>query len=336
MTPRAALALVVLGGLGVLGGAIGIAAPMRASQQRFQSGVELVSVPVAVTASGRPVKGLTAADFALTDNDVAQNVEAVSLDTLPIDVTLLLDASNSVRGAMLERLKRGVADTAALLTPADRLRLISVQHIIREVFPWQPGGAKPQLDGLFAGGSTSLFDGLAAALIRSTPPDRRHLVVVFTDGLDTSSVVSSTAVRDLAGRADAVVHAVVVIENLQALRSNRVPAPTATNSRGGSVSAGLSSADEQQLPTVRSVRDAVVAPTGGEVFPVDPGSSVGEAFTAAIRAFRTSYVLRYTPAGVTSGGWHNITVSISRPGRFEVRARKGYGGDSDSRMPSSK
>lgn len=198
-----------------------------------------------------------------------------------------------------------------------------MQHIIREVFPWQPGGTRTPLDGLTAGGSTSLFDGLAAAMMRSSSPDRRHLIVVFTDGLDTSSVVTPATAQQIAGLADAVVHAVVVIEDLRDLRSNRVP--VAGGARA-SVAAGLTAADEQELPTVRPVHDAVVGPTGGQVFPIAPRDPVGEAFGAAIRAFRTSYVLRYSPTGVPKAGWHNITVSVTRSGRYDIRARKGYGG----------
>jgi hypothetical protein len=293
-------------------------------QDRFQSGVEVIVVPTAVTSNGRPVTGLTAADFALTDNGVGQLVEAVSVETLPIDVTLVLDASNSVRGAMLDRLKRAVADISALLTPRDQLRLIAVQHIVREVFPWRPGGGKPPLDGLAAGGSTSLFDGVAAAMMRTTPVERRHLVVVFTDGFDTSSAVTSAAAQKIASMTDAVVHAVVVIEDLQAMRTNRVPSADPLARGRVSVKAGLSAADEQQLPEVRPIRDAVVAPTGGQVFPVDASGPITDAFSAAVRAFRTSYVLRYLPTGVAKSSWHTISVSVTRPGHFDVRARKGY------------
>ena len=316
---RRAIAVLVLA-------AAAIGVPLGA-QQRFQSRTELVFVPVAVSQNGRPTSGLSAADFTLTDNGVRQDIEAVSVETLPIDVTLLLDASNSVRGAMLARLKTAVTDTAALLTPQDRLRLISVQHVIRAVFPWQPGGAPPPLGGLVAGGSTSLFDGLSAAMIRSSSPDRRHLIVVFTDGLDTSSVVNAAAAHDVAGLTDAVVHAVVIIENLTALKRNTSTAPLLATVRGGSsMSAGLSEADTQELPSVRPVRDAVVIPTGGQMFPIDAKEPLSDAFIAAIRAFRTSYVLRYSPSGVDKSGWHAVAVSITRPGRYDIRARKGYGG----------
>ena len=41
--------------------------------------------------------------------------------------------------------------------------------------------------------------------------------------------------------------------------------------------------------------------------------------------FRTKYLLRYAPAGVTKGGWHDITVRV-KGRKVTVRARPGYDG----------
>ena len=49
-----------------------------------------------------------------------------------------------------------------------------------------------------------------------------------------------------------------------------------------------------------------------------------EALAEIIADFRSSYVLRYTPRQVPAPGWHEIKVSVKRPGGFSVRARKGY------------
>ena len=46
----------------------------------FRSGIEVVELDVSVTRVGLPVQGLTARDFALTDNGVAQAVDSVMLD----------------------------------------------------------------------------------------------------------------------------------------------------------------------------------------------------------------------------------------------------------------
>jgi hypothetical protein len=52
-----------------------------------------------------------------------------------------------------------------------------------------------------------------------------------------------------------------------------------------------------------------------------------ESFLKAFEDFRTSYVVRYTLAGVPRPGWHAVTVKITRPGRlYQVRTRTGYMG----------
>jgi hypothetical protein len=69
----------------------------------------------------------------------------------------------------------------------------------------------------------------------------------------------------------------------------------------------------------------VASATGGEVIVIDPGDDLSDAFLRAIDQFRTSYVLRYTPAGVPRAGWHDVTVTVPS-GKYTVRARRGYSG----------
>src|SRR5580765_5601732 len=72
-------------------------------QTTFRSGVEVVELDVSVTRGGVPVAGLTARDFALTDNGAAQEVASVTLEKLPLSVTMVLDTSQSVAGERLRR-----------------------------------------------------------------------------------------------------------------------------------------------------------------------------------------------------------------------------------------
>jgi VWFA-related protein len=271
------------------------AASPAAQTPVFRTSVEGVTVSVSVRRDRQPVTGLTAADFRLLDNGVAQTIQSVSVETLPIDVTLLLDLSSSVEGARLERLKYSVRETTALMRPADRLRLISVQHVLREVFGFQPGGTPTRVDALTARGGTALYDGLAAALMRAVDPDRRPLVITYTDGQDTISALTPAATTEIAGYSDAVINVVV-----PAVRGDaRAPA------------AGLNAL------TVLAAR------TGGQVFLIDTSAPITASFVRAIEDFRTSYVLRYVPAGVARPGWHELTVEV--PGKnAEVRARRGY------------
>jgi VWFA-related protein len=270
-----------------------------AGQPLFRSSVTGVSVSVSVLAAGSPVAGLTSSDFELLDDGVPQKIGAFSVESQPVDVSLLLDLSGSVEGPRLQRLKRGVVETSQLLAREDRLRLIAVQHQLQQVFGFQPAGTTPALDRLAARGGTALADALAAAMIRIGVPDRRHLIVAYTDGADTISILSPDTVREVAGFADALVHVVV---------------PTSPDRRRP---AGA--------PAPASWLSDVTTRTGGQVFEVDSEAPIGAAFTRAIEEFRTSYVLRYLPAGVKAGGWHDISVRV-KTGAYEVRARKGYSG----------
>jgi VWFA-related protein len=258
-----------------------------------------VSVSVSVLQNNAPVTGLTAADFELLDNGVPQTISALSVETQPIDVTLLLDLSGSVEGGRLERLKLSVVETSRLLNAADRLRLIAVQHQLRQVFGFQSAGATPSLAGLTAHGGTALIDGLTAAMMRPAEPDRRQLIVAYTDGVDTLSILPAATARDVAGFADALVHVVVpIIGNQKAAQSSVFGAPFLND---------------------------LARRTGGQLFWVDSGAPITLAFKRAIDDFRTSYVLRYLPAGVKHEGWHDITVRV-KSGAYDIKARKGYSG----------
>ena len=181
------------------------------SAQTFRSGVDGVVIPVSVRSGNKAVPGLTAADFELRDNGVVQSLQDVSAEKMPIDVTLLLDLSSSVDGPMLQRLKNAVADTAALLRPDDRIRLVAISQVLREVFPFRDKAGVIALDTLAAEGATSLYDGLAATMMRPTDIGRRQLIVAFTDGRDSTSILDESSAKAIAELTDAVVDVVVPV-----------------------------------------------------------------------------------------------------------------------------
>jgi VWFA-related protein len=284
----------------VVAAVVAAVAAVTGSQQQpvFRETIGGVSVSVSVYQGDKSMSGLKATDFELLDNGVPQTISAVSVETQPIDVTLLLDLSRSVAGKRLERLKVGVVEMADLLRKEDRLRLISVQHELRLVFPFQPGGTKPNVDKVTAFGGTALFDGLAAAMMRPSEPDRRQFIVAYSDGIDTISFLDLDAVREIAGATDAVVQILV---------------PIAFDGRGR---------PQGSIPQANLINE-LAARTGGKLFWVDFAAPVGMAFKQAVADFRTSYVLRFTPTGVSSDGWHELTVRV-KSGTYDVRARKGY------------
>src|SRR5437764_1788191 len=118
----------------------GLSTALVNGQQVFRSNVDGVTIQVSVRAANRPVPDLTAQDFEVRDNGVPQQITTIAVEKVPLDLTFLLDASASVDGPTLDRLKTAVTDTAALLRPADRARLIAISQVLREVFSLRPRG----------------------------------------------------------------------------------------------------------------------------------------------------------------------------------------------------
>jgi len=84
--------------------------PWHAQERVFRSGVDGITIAVSVRSNNKPVPGLTADDFELTDNGVRQELSTIAAEKVPLDLTLLLDLSSSVDGPLLQRLKAAVED----------------------------------------------------------------------------------------------------------------------------------------------------------------------------------------------------------------------------------
>jgi hypothetical protein len=291
-----------------------LAAGVSGSAQRtvFRTGTEVVLVPVSVVQGRNPVAGLTSADFVLLDNGVAQTIDVLPMDEQPIDVTVILGTAPLPER---DRLVRSGASTDRLhemLRADDRIRVISAGS------RWTPGRAEAPSESRFRDrelvqtrGSSTL-DALFYALTVPVEPDRRHLLVFFTDGRDTWSTLEPRQMAPLVARSDAVIH---VVFYDQPPDPGRAP-PLLVNSPDPG----------RWRASVGALRDAARR-TGGHTHQLDDRAA---AFRQILDDFRSSYLLRYSPQGVTPGGWHEIAVKVTRPGRFTIRARSGYEGKAGS------
>src|SRR4029079_3331505 len=84
----------------------------------FSSKVEAVRVDVLVTErdKGGVVRGLQPGDFELLDNGVAQQVDLVSFEQIPLNVVLAFDMSESVSGDRLDQLRDASAKLVSGVT----------------------------------------------------------------------------------------------------------------------------------------------------------------------------------------------------------------------------
>jgi len=280
---------------------------------RFRSGIDLVTVDALVTDGTRAVTGLAAGDFELRDSGVVQTIDSVSVDTVPVSMLLALDTSNSVEGPTLEHLKDAASAAVSTLAKDDRAAVLTFAEAVTLRAPWgTPSTAMHEaIARATAGGSTSLYDAAYTALtLRDDRPGRRPLVVLFSDGGDTSSWLSARAVLERARRSDAVVY-------LVALRQPRLDTRLEYRS-GVELWSGAGGFPPATPPVVE-----LATMTGGRTVIADRPDRLRDAFAAAVTQFRSRYLLTYRPQGVDATGWHPIEVRL-KSRRGAVTARRGY------------
>jgi VWFA-related protein len=283
--------------------ALALAVPLLVStalaqQATFKAGVDLVSVDVLVTARGEPIGGLAASDFELRDNNVLQKIDSISaegtagvtLSRVPLDVVLVFDTSESMSGTKIQQLVDAGKAVLAKLRPGDRTALVtfSERTTIRQALSSDVATVTRALDRLYASGRTSMSDALYTGLSLRRTSDTRSMLLLFSDGQDTSSWLGSKQIAQVARESDVVVYAV-----------------------------GLDKAIKDDM-------QEITEQTGGAVIVAQSPRDLKALFERIVGEMQARYVLKYYPSGVAQGGWHTLEVRL--PGRrgAEVVARRGY------------
>ena len=285
------------------------AAVLSAQTPTFRSSAAVVSVSASVKRGNTVVANLKAGDFRLTDNGVAQTIDAIAIESVPIDVTLFLDTSGSTAGK-LDEMTHDVQAIVAMLRRGDRFRLLTIGDGVNETVPWAAAGTKVNVAFEPVSGISVIHDALLFGLLHEIEPGRRHLVVGMTDSQDCGSVIPASLLLDLAGRSEAVMHVVDYSGGGQS--RTRVRSCTPRAARHGAET--IAEAAER---------------TGGQVYTQSRwfrARTVLAAFKTIFDEFRQSYVLRYRPTGVDGRGWHAIAVTVPGVANATVHARQGYYG----------
>ena len=271
----------------------------------FHKTVNEVSVVFTVTDKhGHYIKDLKKSDFrVLDDNQPPANIRSFHSETdLPLDVGLLIDASNSIRDrfrfeqeSAIEFLNQTVRpryDKAFVVgfdvTPevtqdfTDNTELLS--HGVRE---------------LRAGGGTAMYDAVYFACrdkllkIQQTMQVRKA-IILLSDGDDNQSHVTREEAIDMAQRAGVIIYTI------------------STNITGGS---------NRGDKVLERIADA----TGGRAFFPFQLRDVSSAFSEIQDELRSQYALSYTPANfVADGRYRTIEILAKNRKNLRVRSRRGY------------
>jgi Ca-activated chloride channel family protein len=282
----------------------GILAGAAAAQETvLHVEVKLVSVFVNVTdGNGAIVGGLTKDDFHVTEDGRLQEIAVFERQSeLPLNLTLAIDTSGSVKKDMAEESDAARRFVRAILRQQDQMSLLQFATDVKELTPFTNKaslieGGLTRLKSDFA---TSLYDAIYLGSERLGPKDGRKVLVLVSDGGDTASRETYPEALEMALRNEVMIYSII-----------DVPIEA---------SAGRDLGGEHALITLAEQ-------TGGKSFYVSDGG-LDKAFARVSDDLRTQYLIGYYPHNQEPGRqFHRLQVTVPRAAAeaFNIRHKTGY------------
>ena len=278
----------------------------QTSKPMFRSAVDLVSVAAVVRdRKGRFARNLRKEDFFVEEGGARRDIiDFRSDDNAPARVALLFDVSGSMRlASRLENARqaaRHVLSAMQFQESRDEAAVFSFDMNLQSLQPFtaDAGAIETALARVTPYGQTSLYDAIAetskqVAAARPGDPHRRA-VIVFTDGLDTSSLLKPEQVAAVVSQIEVPVYVMTVVS--EAERYSQSQGETAP------------------------LRD-LARWTGGELFVTSAPAHVSVAARQMVDELRHQYVLAF--AASPDKGWKALSVK-TKDRDLTVRARSGY------------
>jgi Ca-activated chloride channel family protein len=251
------------------------------------------------------VSDLDEPDFLVFEDGVKQDVTFFTRRQQPIALSLLLDSSASMEDK-LPTLQAAATNFIHRLKSNDIGQIIDFDSNVkvRQAFTSNQAELDSAIQQTGAGGSTSLYNAIYIALkelrkVKAVSEEdvRRQALVLFSDGEDTSSLVSFDEVLDLAKRSETAVYTI-------ALRGMD------TQSKG--------------FHEAEFVMRQLAQETGGRAFFPARLEDLAGAYSQIGDELASQYTIGYTSKNSRrDGAWRRVVVQVNRPSATP-RAKKGY------------
>ena len=265
-----------------------------------------------VDETGAPVGGLTKDDFEIAEDGQSQKIAVFDREsTTPLEIVLAIDESGSV--LIDERLEIMAARNfvRSILRPQDALDVMVFSENVTELVPFTNDTKRIEsgLGHLGQGDATALYDAiyLASQRLADTPvkEGQRRVVVLITDGENTTRHGGYDSALEQAERAGAMVYSLIIVP---------IEADAGRNTGG-----------EHAL--IQMARD-----TGGKYYYVEDRHDLAPAFTHVSDDLRTQYTLGYyaPQKGGDVMGLRHIEIRMKDPAlraKYKLRYRTAYYGN---------
>ncbi|HET6266824.1 MAG TPA: VWA domain-containing protein [Acidobacteriota bacterium] len=275
--------------------------------------VNVVNVYLSATdTKGRFVTDLKPDDLILKEDGVDQNItyfsnfaneksDKLGEKDVPLTIAFVMDVSESMNQRVTDQQKIDIVKNAALrvldeLKPDDRMELIAFNQTPKEVEPLTPDKKKFTQELLFQdveGGNTALLDSIYFAQDKLRGEFGRKILVVCSDGDDTSSYL----------RFDEVL-------------SNVIASDVTILSFG---TMNLTSGSIKGHYVMQKMAEA----SGGYAFFPTSLNQLNQVMDQLRQAMRSQYSIGYRPIKPMDGSWHKIEIACKRP-ELKLRYRQGY------------
>jgi Ca-activated chloride channel homolog len=236
--------------------------------------VDLVNVLVSVLDEhNRPAADLPQEAFQVFDEDNPQKIAVFEKETQqPLDLALMFDSSLSTQLAMPVQREAATHFIQQVLRPGDRLAVYAVDENVTQIAAFSDNVAHLQdaVRRIPQGAGTSIYDAvyLGSRALARQGSDRRSVIILVTDGGETTSHADFEMARREAVRNGALLYCIVI----RAMKSE----------------SGRNTAGEHALETITDT-------TGGAVFYPDGTTELSTIFARIDHELRTQYRLGYYP-----------------------------------------
>jgi VWFA-related protein len=251
---------------------------------------------------GRYIKDLKSSDFRVIDDQKPAELRSFRSETdLPLQVGLLVDASNSVRDRFKFEQEAAIEFLNAIIRPRyDKAFVVGFDATpeVTQDFTDNTESLSAGVRMLRAGGGTAMYDALYFAcrdkLLKQeqTGPVRRA-IILLSDGEDNLSHVTREEAIEMAERAEVIVY---------------------------TISTNISGVKGKGDKVLERIAEA----TGGRAFFPFQMRDVSDAFLSIQEELRSQYAVAYKPADFVPDGHYRTIEILAQDKGLKVRTRKGY------------
>lgn len=291
------------------------AVPVRVGAQEPETtfsesaGAEYVMLPVLVTdKSGKYVEGLTKNDFVIRVGDSRVDFDTFERDeTAPVSFAFLVDTSGSMGvGNKLENAKNAIRTILRNRLPGDDFALFAFSEGKVRLVTDSSSDPAPLVHALWeleASGQTALFDAVAATPELMKGRNNKRAILLFTDGVDNASELTSTQMAEILQRVSVPVYAV------------------------GMKNAAFDAVREQDRRALSVENlELLAGSSGGKMHLVGGDADLRPLAERISSEVRQQYLLGFAPSGKGDVKYRIVFVSVAKPGSWVVRTRRGYRG----------